>query len=279
MIRRALALLTTQALLFAIFTEGHFLPNIQCSLQPAVVATNHNTLPYFVSLKRCKGSAFGNVSPKEVNHRCVAATKEVIHLKAYNIVTHKKESVIVANHTSCRSECALTASDCKKPAYLSNCECKCPHRYMQCGPKKSWSRNKCTCQCNVSNRNCPFGKEFDEETCQCICKRSRVQKCLSRGGKFNFTRCKCSRRRHSTSRGNDILGGSNTFWICAVVGEFVILCLIFELVLYYKDHGLIHKLSRHCKAHRKSKNTIDTGSEKSESNGRVTDEEDRYVYF
>ena len=46
----------------------------------------------------------------------------------------------------------------------------------------------------------------------------------------------------------------NTFWICAVVGEFILLLLIFEVILYYKDHGLIYKISRRCKTQKSSKN-------------------------
>ena len=112
------------------------LKNINCSLQPTVLSTKVHSYPYYVSLTRCKGSAYATFSTKERNHRCVAATKNMIHLVVKNIMTRKTEIINIANHTSCISECALTTSDCSKPAFLRNCECKCPYRYMKCGPNK-----------------------------------------------------------------------------------------------------------------------------------------------
>ena len=59
--------------------------------------------------------------------------------------------------------------------------------------------------------------------------------------------------------GGGKIAGSNTLWICAAVGEFVILCIVIELILYYKGHGLMYKVSERLKTHNSFKQVANSG--------------------
>lgn len=61
------------------------------------------------------------------------------------------------------------------------------------------------------------------------------------------------------SLGKGKMLAENEFWICAVVGEFLILVLIFDIILYYKDHGLIYRVSSICKARKPPVNECQKG--------------------
>lgn len=221
------------------------LRNIFCEPRSTVVHTGAHLYPYFVALHRCSGSV-AHRSPRLV--ACLPAVEQDVKVMTHDRVRHVRGSVLMKNHTQCKQECVAKEADCHKPSIFSDCRCQCPHKErpknVNCGPIKSWSMFKCGCVCN-KEEHCSRRMEFDEKTCSCKCKESRKVACKREGGVFKPHTCGCGGRRGAKStKEQGLLENSQPFWISVFFAEFIIMMLIFETILYYKNHGCVYALSK-----------------------------------
>ncbi|CAB3983762.1 Hypothetical predicted protein [Paramuricea clavata] len=212
---------------------------IDCQPLEQVVAVNSNGRPYFVMLQRCQGS-FEDENPER--KRCTFNESENVRVQITSGgETDKVEYVILKNHTSCKGECAI---ECPVPKLFrqdkENCGCTCMHTTAppgsECGSDQSWDSQECNCKCNLDKNNPPSGKKLDEKQCKFVCK---PRDCPGRL-KFDSTTCRCApvvgyvvneAEPDNTQQGKILAA--------VVMGEFVFLCLIFDVILYTKKTGLM----------------------------------------
>jgi len=226
------------------------LENLECHPRPAVVQTKPMFYPYFVSLHRCNGSK-GTHPPSKF--RCVPKTTKDVPVVVFN--SNGGKVLVMKNHTECQTECTITRDSCKYPNVYdpAACSCKCHHSFPpssfgSCGPNKTWSSIRCGCQCK-QRVNCSRKYMFDEETCSCKCKPKRKQNCESMNGIFKPETCGCRKAQRQLSPG-DVKGsfvGSTAFWVYILIGEFVLLLICFDVILYFKHMGAIYSIVRKCR--------------------------------
>lgn len=262
-----------------------------CQPRATVVQTHPRKYPFFVSLHRCAGSSWSLDPPSTV--KCVPEVEEYVNLSVYDKQQRIRVSITVTNHTKCKPECVAKKSDCSYPNVFENCQCKCPYllkpNNIHCNPGKSWHSTKCKCSCNKVV-NCPSRRRFDEESCSCKCKQERKIKCEKDGGIFKNETCGCRRINTGKASGNKrIMDVALPFWICTVIAEFIIMVIIFEVILYYKNHkGLFYKLFHLCRpaGHHNVSKSCKKSSAKHDEIGRlnssreniIDESSDSYVY-
>ena len=89
-----------------------------------MVFTNPKKHPYFISLHRCDGSC--GFKPPSL-YKCAPREESDVKFNTFDPLTYTKGTMVMKNHTSCKSVCATKESDCPKPNVFSNCYCSCPH--------------------------------------------------------------------------------------------------------------------------------------------------------
>ncbi|XP_022798383.1 vascular endothelial growth factor C-like [Stylophora pistillata] len=224
------------------------LPNVFCQPHETIIPvdpTNYGYYPFYVNLHRCSGSA-NSASPK-VQH-CVAQRYEEINVEVHSRAANFRTIFTMQNHTSCTHKCVASPLDCDLAVQdwdENECACKC--RYLEGPPKElackkgfSWNQFQCKCVCARPVEFCPVNMEWSNTACGCVCNQTVLELCEWGKKSLNASTCECEGPKTIVT--NTVLGKRNveiTNWkhlVLYMVGEFVVLFLLFDLILYY-NHG------------------------------------------
>lgn len=233
--------------------------NEYCRPRPTLVAIdkpNYKFFPYFINLHRCGGSC-KKIQPSV--RSCVPTQYTEVPVTVQVVGTKQWIEISMRNHTSCGCECTLSPSQCDpiwenwKPD-LCQCRCKYGDKPPKpCGNGLVWSKNDCRCVCNKEPEICPLNKVWSSEKCGCVCTEERIRNCTKMKNSVDEETCMCTSTisepetgKVSSTKPTQKGGFPQEFYIALFLGQFVLMYLVFDAILYRKKAGLIYRLTRSC---------------------------------
>ncbi|KAL9980734.1 hypothetical protein ACROYT_G009370 [Oculina patagonica] len=230
-----------------------------CSPRPTLVAIdnpNYKFFPYFVKLHRCGGSC-DNVQPSVQS--CVPLQYNEVPVTVQVIGTSATKVIMEKNHTRCGCECVISPDDCNldlEDWRPDICQCKCKYTDtppVPCGQGMNWSKNHCRCMCNKEPEQCGPNKVWSAKACGCVCKERRYRNCARRQKFVDEETCMCTdvmqgpeTNQVSSPNPQQKGGFRQEFYVVIFLGQFVVMFLVFDAILYSKKAGLIYRFTRSC---------------------------------
>lgn len=230
-----------------------------CKPRPTLVAIDnpdYKFFPYFVKLHRCGGSC-DNVQPSvqsctPLQYNEVPVTVQVIGTSETKVIKEK-------NHTRCGCECVISPDNCDlefEDWRPDMCQCKCKYNDtppVPCGQGMIWSRSHCRCMCNKVPEQCGPNKVWSSKACGCVCKERRYRNCARRQKFVDEETCMCTNvmqgpetNQVSNPKPQQKGGLPQEFYVVMFLGQFVLMYLVFDAILYRKKAGLIYRVTRSC---------------------------------
>lgn len=235
------------------------LGNELCRPRPTLVPIDDpefKFFPYFVKLHQCGGSC-DHIQPSVKS--CIPLEYDEVSVTVQVVGTDEMRTTQVKNHTRCGCECVHGPKDCDleleewKPDL---CQCQCRNRdrpSVPCGAGMTWSRAQCRCVCNKQPQSCGPNKVWNKEACECVCKDRRYKNCARKQKRVDEETCKCTTKvmppaegKLSSPKPHSKGGLRQEFYVILFIGQFVLLYMVFEAVLYRKKAGLIYRITRSC---------------------------------
>lgn len=205
-------------------------------------APRYQYYPFFVNVYRCSGGCSTN-SPD--TYHCSATAWNNVTGVVIDLQSRTRKVLTVLNHTSCECACVTKAQDCFENELFDEDICDCQCKYQDeppagCPGRFSWNQFQCKCVCARPVEFCPVNMEWSNTACGCVCNQTVLELCEWGKKSLNASTCECEGPKTIVT--NTVLGKRNveiTNWkhlVLYMVGEFVVLFLLFDLILYY-NHG------------------------------------------
>ena len=126
-------------------TKCLFFNDDSCMVRPALVDMNpveHKYYPFVINLNIFTGSCI--VLPPKI---CVPKETKDINIKAFNMITNKKEAEAMTEHISCDYKCKFYSTKCCSNQNWNNktCQCECKN-FCKCKKDYSWNSSICICE-------------------------------------------------------------------------------------------------------------------------------------
>lgn len=248
------------------FVEGFFTQPIPCAARKEVIpidAPRYQYYPFFVNVYRCSGGCSTN-SPD--TYHCSATAWNNVTGVVIDLQSRTRKVLTVLNHTSCECACVTKAQDCSENELFDEDICDCQCKYQDeppagCPGRFSWNQFQCKCVCARPVEFCPVNMEWSYTACGCVCTQSVVKFCQLEKKFLNASTCECEEPKTIVKTIDPGDPGKRsvetTHWrrlVLCMVGEFVVLTLLFDLILYCQYGGGIICKACHCPRKATSRN-------------------------
>lgn len=261
-------------LLLPFLIHSDKIDNECCRPRPTLVAIdnpNFKFFPYFVKLNRCGGSC-DRIKPTVKS--CISLQFREVPVTVQVVGTEEMTTIKERNHTQCGCECVIGFEDCNlefEEWRPDLCQCKC--KYGKKGPQKPcdngfrWSKRHCRCVCDKEPQTCPSNKAWSPSECSCVCKDRKYRSCEKQNKIVDEKTCRCINENAPktsevfASQPQQKGGLRQDLYIGLFLGQFVLLYLVFDAILFRKKAGLIYRLTKSCSSDKDDCSNIDGSRE------------------